>query len=435
MAKSSIKKNMQQCQTTLFVFGATGDLAVKKIFPALEALRKEGALDILGCVKVVAVSRRDWDDAGFAAFLREKEGQKYPQEFWDLVSYAKVDIDHGIGYDGLSKHVVGEPVAYLSLAPRYYRQAIEGLRDAGVLSRGKGKLMVEKPFGTNESTAIELNKLILGFLDESQIYRIDHYLGKETLLALMKLHEESLGLDELLTSEHVEEIKVAIFEKDGIHGRGASYDGVGAFRDVGQNHLLAMLSVIAADVGGVGERDGKAPGAWQAARAEVISRLAPPAKTCAQSRRGQYQGYLGEVGVGAESETETAFEEVTSLLGGKLSGVPLILAAGKKMPASEAFVEIDFKDMPDLPRKIVCRIQPDQRVVLVNRDGSHQVFDIPKMRDAYGNVIAAALAGRTEDFVGADEVQALWRYADRVVECWKKSPLEIYGDDRPFLVE
>lgn len=413
--------------TTLLIFGATGDLAIKKIFPALEALRAEGALE---GVKAVAVSRRDWDDAAFAAFLKEKDGQRYPKAFWDMLSYVKVDVERGIGYERLPGVVEGEPVAYLSLAPQHHARAIEGLRDSGVLSRGKGKLMVEKPFGTDEATARSLNDLVLSFLDEGQVYRIDHYLGKETVLALMRLREKSGGLGALLTSEHVETIKAAIFEQGGIAGRGASYDGVGAFRDVGQNHLLEMLAVAAADLRG---RAGA--GAWQSARAEAVARLAPPAKTCDMSRRGQYEGYGSEAGVKKGSETETAFEEVTSFSGGPLAGVPVVLAAGKRMPTSEAFVEIDFKDLPALPRKIVFRIQPDQRIVVVHRDGSHEPFDLPKRRDAYANVIAAALAGRSEDFVGADEVVTLWGYADRVVDCWKRSPLEIYSDGRPFLIQ
>ena len=105
------------------------------------------------------------------------------------------------------------------------------------------------------------------------------------------------------------------------------------------------------------------------------------------------------------------------------------------METSEAFVEVRFKDRPDLPREIVCRIQPDQRVVVVGRDGGRSSFEVPKRRDAYGNVLLAALEGRTEDFVGAEEVLALWAYADRVVDCWRKSPLEAYGEGRPFLVQ
>lgn len=429
--KKSPQKNI------LFVlFGATGDLALKKIFPALEALYAEGALG--DDPHIVAVGRREWGDIEFLDFLRA-ESSLSSADFLARISYSKVDIEAGKGYGQLSAKLARQGLSkrevlyYTSLAPMLHPKAILGLRDAGLLRRSTagrsgGKILIEKPFGTDQKTACELDAFLASFLGEEQVYRVDHYLGKDTVKAIMDLHESTASFDALLTSESVSRIKVRMFEEKGIDGRGASYDGVGAFRDVGQNHILEMLAVIAAEI-----RKGKKD--WQRARAAVLERLVPPIKTCALSRRGQYQGYLGEKGVAADSETETAFEVVTNFSSGKLAGVPLILEAGKKMGVAEALIEVEFKDISGLPKRMIFNIQPRQEIVTENRDSSRDAFDIPRTRDAYGNVIYAALQGDRREFVGREEIEALWDYADHVVACWNKVPLEKYGNERPFLLD
>ncbi|HEU0081058.1 MAG TPA: hypothetical protein VFQ72_03480 [Candidatus Paceibacterota bacterium] len=410
---------------TFALFGATGDLAAQKIFPALEGLFLEGALGAEP--RIVAIGRRDWDDAAFATFLRESS-KVSSGAFLSRVSYAFVDIEAGKGFKELAAAIgPGDAVFYSSLAPALHGPAIKGLRDAGLLRRGSGggRVMVEKPFGTDYQSACELDRFLASFLDEGQIYRVDHYLGKETVRAVMDVHEGTAHWGRLMTSESVKEIKVRMYEERGVEGRGASYDGVGAFRDVGQNHMLEMLAAIAADY----------TGDWQSDRALALRHLEPPAKTCELSRRGQYQGYHAEKGVRPGSTTETAFEVVATFASGKLKGVPLVLEAGKKMGASEAFIEVFFQDISGLPQGMRFSVQPEQEVALTARDGSVERYAIPRRRDAYGNVILAALRGERRSFVGRQEIEALWSYADHVVACWGKVPLEIYGKDRPFLLD
>ncbi|HVT74843.1 MAG TPA: hypothetical protein VHD69_00235 [Candidatus Paceibacterota bacterium] len=416
------------------LFGATGDLAVKKIFPALEALWKEGALG--DHPHIVATGRRGWDDQAFRAFLDEV-GTVTPG-FLGLVSYADIDVGAGTGYDELRAQIgrmlvsdggpTGEPhiMFYSSLAPRFHGEVAKALHASGLISCGRGKLLIEKPFGEDEGSAKALDRSLRSFLDDDQIFRVDHYLGKDALRAVMDLHENTPELAHLISADAVQSITIAIFETKGIDGRGVSYDDVGAFKDVGQNHVLEMLAAIAAEPGAKG---------WQAARADVLKRLAPPAKTCELSRRGQYEGYEHEKGVAEGSDAETAFEVITSLKSGKLKKVPLTLVAGKKMPTAKAFIEVVFKDVQGLPKKMTFNIQPEQDIVIEDRDGGREAFDIKKTRDAYGNVILAALEGSERSFVGSDEIRALWAYTDRVVACWSKVPLERYGPDKPFLIK
>ncbi len=430
MRKDATGKNV------LFVlFGATGDLAVKKIFPALSLLHAEGVFGPKS--KVLAVSRRDWGDMDFHNFLLEKKSA-ITGKFLDTVLYSKVDIENNHGFDDLKATIasikksqgISDVYVYLSLAPQNHPLAIRSLRDAKILAKGKTRILIEKPFGTDEHSARSLDKL-LSFLDEKQICRVDHYLGKDTVLAIMNLHESTIDFDNLIAAENVSSIHIRHFETQGIENRGASYDGVGAFRDVGQNHMLEMLAVVCASLPQVKSKNDS----WQKARAEVFSHLAPPLKTCDMSRRAQYEGYHQEQGVAPRSSTETAFEVQTHLSSGKLAGTPLILESGKKMPVSEAFIRIDFKEMLGIPKSMRFSIQPDQEILIENRDGSKDIFTIPRTRDAYANVILAALSGSVREFVGREEIEALWRYADHVVACWGKVPLEIYGDNRPFLIK
>jgi glucose-6-phosphate 1-dehydrogenase len=432
-------------KSIIFVlFGATGDLAVKKIFPALQALTDEGGLG--ATPHIIAVSRRDWTDAHLHTFLKEKNAS-LGADFLKHVSYANVDIEKGEGFDGLVTIVKklqkgaseSEVVYYTSLAPTHQEKAIMGLKEAGLLARPKGgadavsdrpRLLIEKPFGTDLKTAKKLDKMLLAFLEEDQIFRVDHYLAKDTMLGIMNLREKTPEFLDVISAATVESIRVRIFEEKGIDSRGASYDGVGAFRDVGQNHLLEMLAVVAADLP---KKVGRGGFDWAAARTAVFEALMPPTKTCDLSRRGQYEGYAKETGVKPGSETETAFEVITSLSSGRLKGAQLILEAGKKMGVSEAVIEVTFKESSELPHSMTFSIQPEQEIIVENADGSKDVFDIAKTRDAYGNLIMDAVLGASRSFVGSKEIEALWSYADRVVACWSKVPLETYSSSKPFI--
>jgi glucose-6-phosphate 1-dehydrogenase len=417
----------KESKDIIFVlFGATGDLALRYIFPALESLYTKGAFSNRS--KIIALSRRDWDDQAFLEHIKSKS------DFSKLISYSRVDIENGSGLSELSLKIKklkseipeAEVFVYLSLAPKNQYGAIEAIFKNKIINKGSDRLLMEKPFGTDEVSARALDKLLLSKLADNQIYRIDHYLGKDTVRAVMKLHESTKNFSKMMTSENVSSIRIRAVETLGMEGRGESYDHVGAFRDFGQNHILEMLATVVANAGAK---------KWQKARTEILEHLAPPSKTCENSRRGQYEGYKNEKGVKLNSETETAFQVVTSLSKGKLAGVPLILESGKKMPTQEAFIRIKFNDTEGLPKSMKFSIQPEREIVIDYGGGKIDNFEIGGQNRAYENVLSAALAGDVDEFVGSREIELLWRYADHVVACWNKVPLEIYSDTKPFLVE
>jgi len=421
------KKNITQKPPLIILFGATGDLAQKKIFPALSNLYNSGLLPHDS--KIIGVSRRPWSTDEFHDFLKSKS--TVSSGFLQVVGYSEIDFEVGRGYDTLAKHIstVGkgrEVLIYLSLAPNHFPPVIQALRKSKILSRGNTKLLLEKPFGTNEKSACALNKSLTSFLSHSQIYRIDHYLGKTAVQAMMRVHESSPGLRSIISAHTVESVSVTLFEARGIDGRGASYDGVGAFRDVGQNHMLEILASLLAEY----PRRASAT-SWHDARAEVLESLLPPAKTCEFARRGQYEGYEHESGVRSGSETETAFEVITGFSKGELRGIPVALRAGKMMAESYASVRIIFREISGLPREIEFSIQPRAEVIIRGREGVDEIMRLAP-GDAYENIFLDALRGERRHFVGSREIQAAWRYADRVVSCWNKVPLERYSLSHPF---
>jgi glucose-6-phosphate 1-dehydrogenase len=425
-----MNKKLSSKKPPLFVvFGATGDLAQKKIFPALSALYDDGSL--ADGARVMGVSRREWGTHDFRTFLSTES--RVSAGFLHIVDYARVDFETNVGYTELSAQIKQlskgrEVLIYLSLAPRNFPTVIRALRKAKILRRGGVKLLLEKPFGTDEASACALNRLLTSFLLSSQIYRIDHYLGKSAVQAMMRVHESSSSLRSIISKDTVESVTVSLLESKGIDGRGASYDGVGAFRDVGQNHMLEVLASLLAEY----PRRASAS-AWQGARAKVLENLLPPVDTCELARRGQYEGYERERGVGAGSTTETAFEVITSFSRGELSGIPIILRAGKLMGTASASLSILFKKISGLPREIVFSIQPEARVIIRSYEGGEETIGLSNSRDAYENILLDAIRGEMRHFVGAKEIQSAWRYADRVVGCWDKVPLERYSPSHPFL--
>ncbi len=382
-------------QDVIFIlFGATGDLAQKKIIPALSQLCEANVFSDNS--RIITVSRRDWDSSQFVEFAQRSVSQKLSPALVSKVSYTKVDIDAGVGYgelaDLVSRYTKNMPdtqvVMYLSLAPHYHASVIEQLSRANLLIRSKTKLLIEKPFGTDGGTARSLNTLLESYLDENDIYRIDHYLSKGAAQNIM---------NGVCSQKTISSITARLCEQKGIDGRGESYDPVGAFRDVGQNHMLEMAALALA---------AKTTGDWQKARAEALIKLVPPKNTCADFRRGQYEGYHAEKGVAQGSQTETAFKVVTYA-----QGTHVELIGGKQMSKNEVSLTITYTD------------------------GSSDYFDFSTGPDAYQTMIRAGLAGSRREFVGKEEAFALWSYADRARECWSEVPLEIYSKERPFLIE
>jgi len=421
------KRKNKQKPPLIVLFGATGDLSRKKIFPALSSLYDKGELPHNS--RVIGISRRPWNTHEFHDFLKLKSNVS--SSFLHILEYAGVDFEIGIGYDDLSKQVSllaknREVIVYLSLAPHHFTQVVKSLRKSKILRKGKVKLLLEKPFGVDEKSACTLNRFLLSFLSHSQIYRIDHYLGKTSVQAMMRVHESSTSLRQIISNKTVESVTISLLEAKGIDGRGLSYDSVGAFRDVGQNHILEILASLLAEY-----PHRVSANSWHDARAAVLEALLPPSKTCELARRGQYEGYEHEKGVAHKSETETAFEVITGFSRGELLGIPVIFQAGKMMGETRSLVRIIFKESSGLPREIEFSIQPKPRVIIRMKDGAEEVLELSS-QEAYENILIDVLRGERRHFVGSREIQAAWRYSDRVVSCWNKVPLERYSQSHPF---
>ena len=275
-----------------------GDLSTGKIFPALYELHKkkkyfrERSLSEAHkrentSFSVVGVSRRPWSDDDFRDFLGRKN---YPKDFLSRVFYKTVFFDSCLGSPELKKFLktFGDAkfIFYVSMAPTLYETALRCMKKNRLLDVGDSKILVEKPFGLDLKSAKKMNTLALSFLEHKQIYRVDHYLGKEALRALTEIQETSDKLVNLVSNKTVASIRVKIFEDFGVKDRGASYDGVGAFRDVGQNHILQMLAVISMTPSPASQAT-----AWHSARAKVVESLETEK---IKIRRGQYGGYTEE---------------------------------------------------------------------------------------------------------------------------------------------
>jgi glucose-6-phosphate 1-dehydrogenase len=417
---------MKTHSPTIVLFGATGNLAAQKLFPALSSLMLEGFLD--AGARIIAVSRRPWTDEDFRAYLREASAVS--DEFATAVTHVFVDFEHDRGYEELAKALSPSDPAntlfYLALAPSFFANVTRALIGEGLLARGGAKLLLEKPFGTDGRSARALSDLLLRGLQAEQVYPVDHYLGKTTLQALMRIHEADASLRERISKKTIERVVAGIHEEKGIAGRGASYDGVGALRDVGQNHLLEMLAVLLAEY----PRDTDSPTSWQDARALVLEQLRPPADGAV--RRGRYEGYRSEAGVAPDSTTETAFEAQAAFGAGELAGVPVVLSAGKMLPQSCAFVTLEFKRDADEAREMRFEIQPEARIIECARDGTERIVALPTERDAYANVLLDALRGERRRFPGMREILAAWRFTDALAARMENAPLETYSKDAPF---
>ncbi|HVZ76209.1 MAG TPA: hypothetical protein VG934_03030 [Candidatus Paceibacterota bacterium] len=375
------------------LFGATGDLAQRKIMPALCALSSAHDLE------VIAFSRRPWSDQDYHAFIApslKRFDLATSQAFLGRVRYAQGTFDDAQAFAVLKEKVSDNAIFHLAVQPEFYLPIIEHLGKAGL----RGKLLIEKPFGQGSDSAQALEKAIERYFSPDDIYRVDHYLGKEGLDAVLAARRDDSTFENSLTRERVAKVICRLEESLGIEGRGEFYDAVGALHDVGQNHLLEMLATLIMELPA---HDGDLP----QMRAQAIASLEPLA---AHAVRGQYRGYPEEDGVAKDSQTETYFKIAAESSLARWQGVELVLEAGKALKEKKSEIEISYKD------------------------GTSHVFDIerPRRHDAYEVLIAAAMSGERARFASAEEIIAAWRFAEAAAEILRRAPLIMYerGSER-----
>ena len=433
---------------TLTVFGATGDLFARKIVPALYLLFRERKLpDIFS---VIGFGRRPLDDISFreqalAHLQKASPAVTAPEaaSFLSLFSYRRGEFsdpaafvalgktlaerDRALGIETLKSFYLAVPPEMVPmLAPRIAEAApSHRLADGSTLAWG---LLIEKPFGTDETSARALSAALHEYFDENELFRIDHYLAKPALDALLHARTTHPRYDALLAREKIRGITITLFETLGVESRGAFYDSVGALRDVGQNHLLEMLALAIMPIPNM---DAAHVCGAREAFMQALPQLSPT-HIAANTIRAQHEGYCVIAGVGSESQTETYFRLAFSLTQTPYTGVPVVLQAGKRMSAMQKDIVIAFDC--DHTDTLHIELEPVP-CIYTKKDGVLTMiseFTDPEPSIQYANEYASLFAyawrGDHTFFPAEKEVEYQWRFVDPIIALWQEGmpPMRTY---------
>ncbi|VWX54801.1 glucose-6-phosphate dehydrogenase [Novosphingobium sp. 9U] len=439
----------------LLLFGATGDLSKRMLLPSLCALDAEGLLDPR--IRIIGTARHEYDDQGFRNFAREALEQFLPADrrggmatFLNRLSYQPLDASKTDGFDALAAKV-GEPAEglaiFLSTAPSLFEPTIRGLQASGLAGENV-RIGLEKPLGTDLASSRVINDAVASAFPEERIFRIDHYLGKETVQNLLALRFANALFEPLWNAAHIDHVQITVAETVGLESRVAYYDDSGALRDMVQNHMLQLLALVAMEP----------PVRYEATevrdeKVKVLRSLRPVAQDDVVT--GQYRsgaiagkavpGYDEELG--KDSATETFVAAKAHIDNWRWKGVPFYLRTGKRLPRRTTEIIVQFKPIPHsifsgrgaktVANRLVIGIQPSEDIQLtlmakvpgLDRDGLRLrpvpldiamagAFSGPQRRIAYERLLLDLIEGDQTLFVRRDEVEAQWDWIDKIRSLW-----------------
>ena len=453
----------------LVIFGATGDLTKRKLVPSLMGLAKDGLLP--PAFAVVGFARRPWTDDGFRQELADgvkqfgrPDTQAHFDALADAFTFHQSDFGETAGYLALKQKLdqidrqrgtAGNRIFYLATPPSSYSAILQNLATTGLSKEQDGKfarVIVEKPFGRDIGTAVALNDQVRAAFHERQVFRIDHYLGKETVQNILALRFANGIFEPLWNEKFVDHVQITVAESIGVGSRGGYFEESGIIRDMIQNHLMQVLTLVAMEpptsltADAVRDEKVKVLKAIRTFKPEEIDE----ATVRAQYTRGSFggedcKGYRDEEGVPKESVTETYAAVKLQINNWRWAHTPFFLRAGKRMSRRVTEVAIHFKQPPHLlfeggkpllPNVLLLRIQPDEGVALrfgakvpgpdvrirdVRMDFRYGTAFGGETADAYERLLLDSMLGDGTLFARADEVEEAWRVVDSIVAGWKQS--------------
>jgi glucose-6-phosphate 1-dehydrogenase len=414
----------------LVFFGVAGDLAFKKIFPALLAMCKRGHLN----VPVIGVARAPWDLQKFRDHARQSVQARGPvdaaafERLSSLLHYVGGDYNNPATYQALRKELGGatRPAHYLAIPPSMFAPVVEQLAASGCTTGAR--VIVEKPFGRDRASAQTLNRILLGSFDEPHIFRIDHYLGKQPVHNMVFFRFANELLEPVWNRKHVESVQITMAESFGVQGRGAFFEQTGTVRDVVQNHLFQVLANLAMEPPARTDSD-----SMRDEKVKVLRSIAP--LSADNLVRGQFRGYRSEKGVAADSQVETFAALRLDIDSWRWQGVPFYIRAGKSLPVTCAEVTVRLRCPPRIfpaceagSNHIRFRISPDESMSIgltvmdraergigrpIELLNAHQIDG--EEVDAYERLLGDAMAGDATLFAREDYVEEAWRIVDPVL--------------------
>ena len=451
------QKNPPAGTLDIVIFGGAGDLSFRKLLPALYMAHLHDKLDT--SARIIAVGRQDWTrqeyldfiDKNSPAFIEKDEFTATDwQSFLNRLMYVSMDVTNAADYDKL-KTLCPTPalrVYYLATAPSLFTQICAHLSGANLVDT-QSRVVLEKPLGTDLASAREINTNVARYFDEQQIYRIDHYLGKETVQNLMVLRFGNAIFEPLWRAPYIKSVQITVAESVGVGSRAGFYDGAGAMRDMVQNHLLQLLCIVAMEppisLGADDVRDEKLKVLRSLRKMDLSDIKRDTVRgqyTAGASEGAAVKGYLEEDNVPSDSRTETFVALRAQINNARWANVPFFLRTGKRMQRRESQIIIEFADQPfsifgttaqHEPNRLIITLQPEESIqlaMMVKEPGTgmtlHPVklgLDLQQSSDkrraeAYERLLMDVIKGRLTHFMRRDELEAAWMWVEPILNGW-----------------